>query len=168
MSSAAPLETHMVDISAKAPTARQATARAEVLMRPETLAALLDGAVPKGDVLTIAKIAGIQGAKRCSDLIPLCHPLNLTGVEIVLEPLSERSGLEILATVKVDGRTGVEMEALTAVSTAALTVYDMCKGLDKEMVISEIYLLQKRGGKSGDFTHPRAAQTSVVQESKDV
>ncbi len=140
----------MVDVTAKAVTARVATARAVVRMKNETLAMIVDGRHAKGDVLAVARIAGIQGAKRTSDLIPLCHPLMIGSVKVDLAPISAAE-LEILATVKVSGPTGVEMEALTACSVAALTVYDMCKAVDKGMVIEQIALLAKRGGKSGDY-----------------
>lgn len=140
----------MVDVTAKAVTARVATARAVVRMREETLAMIVDGQHAKGDVLAVARIAGIQAAKRTSDLIPLCHPLMIGSVKLDLTPISA-DALEILATVKVSGTTGVEMEALTACSVSALTVYDMCKAVDKGMVIEQIALLAKQGGKSGDF-----------------
>jgi cyclic pyranopterin monophosphate synthase len=140
----------MVDVTAKAVTARVATARAVVRMREETLAMIVDGQHSKGDVLAVARIAGIQAAKRTSDLIPLCHPLMIGSVKLDLTPISSEV-LEILATVKVSGTTGVEMEALTACSVSALTVYDMCKAVDKGMVIEQIALLAKQGGKSGDY-----------------
>jgi cyclic pyranopterin phosphate synthase len=140
----------MVDVTAKAVTARVATARAVVRMREETLAMIVDGQHSKGDVLAVARIAGIQAAKRTSDLIPLCHPLMIGSVKLDLTPISAEA-LEILATVKVSGTTGVEMEALTACSVSALTVYDMCKAVDKGMVIEQIALLAKQGGKSGDY-----------------
>lgn len=152
---ATPLETRMADISDKTVTRREALARGRVRMMPETLAAVVNGQVPKGDVLTIARIAGIQGAKRCPDLIPLCHPLLLTGVEIELTPVDD--GISVEATVRCEGRTGVEMEALCAVSAAALTIYDMCKPIDKAIVIDEIMLISKRGGKSGDFSREQGA-----------
>lgn len=140
----------MVDVTEKAVTARVATARAVVRMQGETLAMIVDGKHAKGDVLAVARIAGIQAAKRTSELIPLCHPLMISSVKVALEPMSENE-LEILATVKVSGVTGVEMEALTACSVSALTVYDMCKAVDKAMVIEQIALLAKQGGKSGDY-----------------
>ncbi|MGV3524953.1 MAG: cyclic pyranopterin monophosphate synthase MoaC [Candidatus Sericytochromatia bacterium] len=143
----------MADITDKPVTHRVASARGEVRMRPETLDAILDGQTPKGDVLTIAQLAGIQGAKRCPDLIPLCHPLLLSGVEVHLYPDRAHSRVVIQATVKNQGQTGVEMEALCAVSAAALTLYDMCKGIDREMVIADIGVLRKSGGQSGDFVH---------------
>jgi len=141
----------MVDVSAKAETVREATARGRVSMRPETLALIVEGRVPKGDVLAIARVAGIMAAKRTPDLIPLCHPLQLSGVEVALTPDHASPGIDIEATVRTTGRTGVEMEALTAVSAAALTVYDMCKAVERGMRIEGIRLVAKSGGKSGDF-----------------
>ncbi len=141
-------EANMVDISAKSDTARIAIATGRVRMQPSTLRQIIDGAAAKGDVLAVARIAGIQGAKRCADLIPLCHPLPLARVSISFETLSEEL-LGIRAETRVTGKTGVEMEALTAVSVAALTVYDMCKAEDKGMVIENICLELKSGGKSG-------------------
>jgi cyclic pyranopterin phosphate synthase len=143
-------EASMVDVSGKSESRRVALAGARVTMRPETLAEIVDGGVPKGDVLAVARVAGIQAAKRCSDLIPLCHPLPISKVRVDFEAASD-SALEITAEVTVTGKTGVEMEALTAVSVAALTVYDMCKALDKGMVIEDVRLLRKTGGKSGDW-----------------
>jgi cyclic pyranopterin phosphate synthase len=139
----------MVDVSAKAETAREATAKGRVRMQPETLALIRAGDAPKGDVLAAARLAGIFAAKRTSDLIPLCHPLPLTALEVDLV-LSDTS-VEITATVRSTGRTGVEMEALTAVSIAALTLYDMVKSVDRGMVIEAIRVTHKSGGKSGDF-----------------
>jgi cyclic pyranopterin phosphate synthase len=144
-------EANMVDVSAKPDTRRVAIATGRVRMSPETLREILDGGVPKGDVLAVARIAGIQGAKRCADLIPLCHPLPLDKVGVSFEATAPDC-LEIRAECRVTGRTGVEMEALTAVSIAALTVYDMCKALDKGMVIEAIGLERKEGGKSGTWT----------------
>jgi len=140
----------MVDVSAKDETERIAIAEAVVRMRPETLALIQSGGLPKGDVLATARIAGIMAAKRTSELIPLCHPLAITGVTVELAPDGDRA-LRIEATVKTTGKTGVEMEALTAASVAALTVYDMCKAVEKGMVIDGVRLLEKRGGKSGDW-----------------
>jgi cyclic pyranopterin phosphate synthase len=141
----------MVDISAKDVTTRLATARATVEMKPETLQMIEAGAAKKGDVLATARIAGIIAAKRTSDLIPLCHPLAISKAEIAFA--AKRSGvLEITATVTVDGKTGVEMEALTAAAIAALTVYDMVKAVDRGMRITEICLVEKSGGKSGRYT----------------
>ena len=140
----------MVDVSDKSETARTATAEAIVRMRPETLALVQQGGMPKGDVLATARIAGIMAAKRTPDLIPLCHPLPITGVTLDLEPSGDDS-LVIRATVKTTGKTGVEMEALTAASIAALTVYDMCKAVEKGMRIESVRLIEKHGGKSGDW-----------------
>jgi indole-3-glycerol phosphate synthase len=144
----------MVDVSDKAETDRIAVAGARVVMRPETLARLQAGDIAKGDVLAVARIAGIMAAKRTSDLIPLCHPLGLTSVEVELACMPDRSSVEITATCRLNGRTGVEMEALTAASVAALTIYDMCKAIDRGMTITDLRLLRKSGGKSGDFVAP--------------
>ncbi len=141
----------MVDVGDKAVTTRTAIAAGEVRMAPATLAAIRDGAAPKGDVLAAARIAGIMAAKHTPDLIPLCHTLLLTKVAVDLEIDEAESRVLITATVRCSGQTGVEMEALTAVSVAALTIYDMAKALDKAMVIGAIRLLEKRGGKSGDW-----------------
>ena len=141
----------MVDVSDKDVTERVAIARGSVVMAPETLALIQDGQVKKGDVLTIAQLAGIMGAKKTPDLIPLCHPLSLTSVKVTLSLDPARNAVDIEARCKLKGRTGVEMEALTAVSTAALTVYDMVKAADKSMRIENIHLVYKAGGKSGEF-----------------
>lgn len=141
----------MVDVSAKAETLREATARGRVLMLPATLALIVDGQMPKGDVLAVARVAGIMAAKRTPDLIPLCHPIQIAGVEVVLTPDPASSTIEIEATVRTTGQTGVEMEALTAVSVAALTVYDMCKAVERGMRIEAVRLVAKSGGKSGDY-----------------
>ena len=142
----------MVDVSAKAATERVAVASGRVLMRPETLALIERGGVKKGDVLSVAQLAGIMGAKRTADLIPLCHPLALSAVRVELVCTAEPPAVEITATCRVRGQTGVEMEALCAVSTAALTVYDMCKAVDRGMTITDIRLRHKAGGRSGSFT----------------
>lgn len=139
----------MVDVSDKDITERSATARGSIFMQPETLRLIATRGFKKGDVLSIAQLAGIMGAKRTPDLIPLCHPLALTKVEVTLTCDTDRNAVDITATCKLKGRTGVEMEALTAVSVAALTVYDMCKAVDKGMRISDIRLTHKEGGKSG-------------------
>lgn len=144
-------EAHMVDVSAKAVTARVATAEGWVRMSPHTLAVVTEGRAAKGDVLAVARIAGITGAKRTADLIPLCHPLPITKVALSLEPDAALPGVRITATVKTNGQTGVEMEALTAVSTAALTLYDMVKAVEKTMEIGGIRLVIKDGGASGRF-----------------
>jgi len=141
----------MVDVSAKPETERIAVAGATISMQPATLRLILEGGVKKGDVLGVARLAGIMGAKRTSELIPLCHPLGLSSVSLELRPVPERNAVEITATCKTTGRTGVEMEALTAASVAALTVYDMCKAVDRGMIISEVRLLKKSGGKSGTY-----------------
>jgi cyclic pyranopterin monophosphate synthase len=141
----------MVDVSDKAETERTATAKGSVIMQPTTLALIRDGGVKKGDVLSVARLAGIMGAKKTPDLIPLCHPLALTSVQVDLTLDEARNAVDVTATCKVTGKTGVEMEALTAVSVAALTVYDMCKAVDKGMQIVDIRLTHKSGGKSGTF-----------------
>ena len=146
----------MVDVGEKPETARTAVARGSVMLSPATIALLRDSAVPKGDVLATARIAGIQAAKRTSELIPLCHPLQLTHCAVDLHILDDR--VEIEATAAITGRTGVEMEALTAVSVAALTVYDMVKAVDRSAVITNIRLEYKSGGKSGDFRRSGDAQ----------
>ncbi|MGJ3257032.1 MAG: cyclic pyranopterin monophosphate synthase MoaC [Alcanivorax sp.] len=140
----------MVDVTDKAETQREATARARIRMKPQTLAMIRDQRHPKGDVIATARIAGIQAAKKTWDLIPMCHPLLLSKVTVVIEEAGQDS-LEILTTCKLKGVTGVEMEALTAASVAALTLYDMCKAVDRGMVIEEICLLEKSGGHSGHY-----------------
>ena len=144
----------MVDVGGKDITERTATAQGSVLMQAETLKAIQDGGHKKGDVLGVARLAGIMAGKRTPDLIPLCHPLALTSVQVDLVCDAERNAVDITATCKLTGRTGVEMEALTAVSVAALTVYDMCKAVDRAMRITEIRLTHKAGGKSGNFEAP--------------
>ena len=141
----------MVDVSEKAATARLATAEAQIVMQPETLALITEGRAKKGDVIGVARLAGIMGAKRTADLIPLCHPLPVTKVTVDLEPDRDLPGLRITASVKTTGQTGVEMEALTAASTAALTVYDMCKAVDRGMRIEGLRVILKDGGKSGRY-----------------
>jgi cyclic pyranopterin phosphate synthase len=141
----------MVDVTAKDETAREAVAEGLVLMQPETLALILDRKAAKGDVFSVARVAGIMAAKKTPGLIPLCHPLSVSSVNIEFEPDKERSCVLVRATVRIFGRTGVEMEALTAVAVAGLTVYDMCKSTDRTMTISEIRLMKKSGGKSGTF-----------------
>lgn len=145
----------MVDVGDKDVTRREATAAAEVRMKAETLRAIVGGSLPKGDVLAVARVAGILAAKRTHELVPMCHPLPITAVTIEIEPDAARRRLAIRATVRVDGKTGVEMEALTAVSVAALTVYDMAKAVDRGMTIERVRLLAKSGGKSGDFRRSR-------------
>jgi cyclic pyranopterin phosphate synthase len=141
----------MVDVGEKPDTERVAVAKGEIAMQPETLRLIAKGGVPKGDVLTTAQIAGIMAAKRTPDLIPLCHPLQLTKVDVEFEIDEDKSRIEITATVRCRGKTGVEMEALTAVSVAALTIYDMAKAVEKTMRIGNIRLVEKRGGKSEDW-----------------
>ena len=141
----------MVDVSGKAVTARTATARARVVMQPATLAMIEAGTAKKGDVLGVARLAGIMAAKRTADLIPLCHPLPIASVKVDLEADAAASAISITATVRTTGQTGVEMEALTAASVAALTVYDMCKAVDRSMRIEGLRVTHKAGGKSGDF-----------------
>ena len=141
----------MVDVGGKAITERLAVAGATVSMRAETLALLDQGAHKKGDVLAVARIAGIQAAKKCSDLIPLCHPLLLNSVEVSFHIDQQASAVHIEGSCKVSGKTGVEMEALTAVTVAALTIYDMCKAVDRGMEINQVGLLEKKGGKSGQW-----------------
>ena len=140
---------HMVEVTAKDDTLRVAIARGTILMKPETIELIVASRIKKGDVLSVAQVAGIMGAKKTSDVIPMCHPLMLTGVDLSFEIEVDRIFIE--ASVKTVGKTGVEMEALTAVSIAALTIYDMCKAADKSMVISDITLIKKTGGKSGDY-----------------
>lgn len=144
-------DAQMVDVSDKNNTAREAKAGAVVLMKPETLELIVSGSHKKGDVLAVARVAGIQAAKKCWELIPLCHPLMLSKVSIELTPNQEKSCIEIIATAKLNGKTGVEMEALTAASIAALTIYDMCKAVDRFMRIDNVQLLEKKGGKSGHW-----------------
>ena len=142
---------HMVDVGDKSVTERIAVAEGRVLMNAETLGMITGGTAKKGDVLGVARLAGIMASKKTSDLIPLCHPLPLNKVSVELEPEQDPPAIRITATCKVSGKTGVEMEALTAVSVASLTVYDMCKAVQKDMVIDQVRLLHKAGGKSGDF-----------------
>ncbi|MEG4074657.1 cyclic pyranopterin monophosphate synthase MoaC [Microcoleus sp. Pol14C2] len=149
-------EAQMVDVSAKVPTVRQAVAAGRVRMLPETFAAIEAGNAPKGDVLGTARLAGIMAAKQTAHLIPLCHPLPLSSVEVQVMPDAGLPGYQIRATVKIKAETGVEMEALTAVSVAALTLYDMAKGLEKSIAIESIRLVSKSGGKSGDYENLEA------------
>ncbi len=141
----------MVDVTKKDVTDRIAVARGTVFMQPETLALIREKKVEKGDVFSVARVAGIMAAKKTPDLIPMCHPLNITSVEILLTPKQNPARVEIEAIVKVTGQTGVEMEAMTAAAACGLTIYDMCKAVDREMSISEIRLVKKSGGKSGTF-----------------
>lgn len=141
----------MVDVSEKPSTHREATAEGTIRVNEAVFRAIEDRTVKKGDVLTVAQVAGIMGTKRTSELIPMCHPLSLTGVSVTFETDPETFAVKAICTVRTDGRTGVEMEALTGVSAALLTIYDMCKAIDRRMVIENIHLLEKTGGKSGDF-----------------
>ncbi|MCK8061128.1 MULTISPECIES: cyclic pyranopterin monophosphate synthase MoaC [unclassified Fusibacter] len=141
----------MVSVDEKTDSLRTAIATGEIVVSEETFRRVKNGGVKKGDVITVAQIAGIMGAKRTSDIIPMCHPLNLTGADLSFDLIEAENTIRITATVKVMGKTGVEMEALTAVSVAALTIYDMCKAIDKDMVIQNIYLKEKIGGKSGHY-----------------
>ncbi|GBQ31773.1 cyclic pyranopterin monophosphate synthase MoaC [Gluconacetobacter azotocaptans] len=150
----------MVDVSDKPTTARQAVARGRVSMRAETLEMILSGGMPKGDVLAVSRIAGIMAAKKTADLIPLCHPLPLSSVRVGLVVAQDGAGIDIEAYVGTAGPTGVEMEALTAVSVAALTLYDMCKAVDRGMTIEAIYLERKSGGRSGLYERPGAGERS--------
>ncbi len=149
---------HMVDVTEKAITEREATAQAVVNMLPATLELIVSGGHKKGDVFSVARIAGIQAAKRCHELIPLCHPLLLTAIDVQLEADADNSCVHISARCKLTGQTGVEMEALTAASVAALTIYDMCKAVDRGMVISQLQLQEKRGGKSGQWQRGSESQ----------
>ena len=145
-------QARMVDVSAKDVTTRQATARGRIAMQAETLALITEGRAKKGDVLAAARIAGIMAAKKTHELIPLCHPLLISGVSVDFTPDAKAGLIEVEATVKVEGKTGVEMEALTAVSVACLTIYDMCKSADRAMRIGDIRLVEKSGGKSGHYS----------------
>ncbi len=147
-------KSRMVDVSNKNKTERVAVAAGSVVMAPDTMKLITEGGVKKGDVLSVARLAGIMGAKKTPDLIPLCHPLALDSVEVDLVCDPERNAVDITATCKVTGRTGVEMEALTAAAVAALTIYDMCKAVDRGMRITEIRLVHKSGGKSGTYDAP--------------
>ncbi len=144
----------MVDVSAKQETLREATASATVTMQPRTFSRIINREIEKGDVLAVAQVAGIMAAKRTADIIPMCHPLNLASVDMEFVTRQETSAIEVRSTAKIVSRTGIEMEALVAVSAASLTIYDMCKAIDRGMVISDIKLLRKSGGKSGTFARP--------------
>lgn len=145
----------MVDVSSKEETLREAVAFARIKMKRETLERIKEGTIKKGDVLAVAQVAGIMGAKSTPHIIPMCHPIMISGCDLSFKCDFEKNCIEITSVVRNTGQTGVEMEALTAASTAALTIYDMCKAVDKEMVISEIMLMKKSGGKSGDFIRER-------------
>ena len=152
----------MVDVGEKADSERVAVARGAVTMQPETLRLIIEGNMKKGDVLTLAEVAGVMAAKRTSELIPLCHPLLLTHINVTCTPVVESSRVEIEATVRLKGKTGVEMEALTAVSVAGLTIYDMAKAVDRSMRLTDVRLVAKSGGRSGDYV---AGQESPGRES---
>lgn len=141
----------MVDVSDKSDTVREAVASGSVYMKKETLQKVIEGSIKKGDVLSVAQVGGIMGAKNTPNIIPMCHPIMITGCDISFKFDMENSKIDIIATAKTTGKTGIEMEALTAVSVAGLTIYDMCKAIDKEMIISNIMLIKKSGGKSGVF-----------------
>jgi cyclic pyranopterin phosphate synthase len=147
-------QAHMVDVGGKAATHRVAVASGRIVMKPETLSLVESGTAKKGDVLGVARIAGIQAAKKTSDLIPLCHPLALTRVAVVFAVVRDANAVDCTATVETVGPTGVEMEALTAVQVALLTVYDMCKAVDRGMTITDVHVREKHGGKSGSYVHP--------------
>ncbi|HEU4851868.1 MAG TPA: cyclic pyranopterin monophosphate synthase MoaC [Telluria sp.] len=153
-------QAHMVDVGAKADTHRIAVARGTIRMKPETLALVQSGAAKKGDVLGIARVAAIMGAKRTSDLVPLCHPLAITKVAVDFEIGATRNCVHCRAQVETVGKTGVEMEALTAVQVGLLTIYDMCKAVDRGMVMTDVQVVEKHGGKSGDWSIPAAANAS--------
>jgi len=156
----------MVDVSEKPQTAREAVAAGSVYMKPDTIRLIRDRAIPKGDVIAAARVAGIMGAKKTSELVPMCHPLALTSVTVDMNIDEKKSRIDLEAKVKTVGRTGVEMEALTAVSVAALTIYDMCKAVDREMTISDIMLMEKRGGRSGEFRRSTASPVARKTAAK--
>ena len=150
----------MVDVSKKTETLREAVVRGSIFMNPKTFKSIMSGKIAKGDVLAVAKVAGIMAAKKTAEIIPMCHPLNLSHVEINLFPSEKESRIDIESKVKIKGRTGVEMEGFVAVAAAGLTIYDMCKAIDRGMVISDIHLAKKTGGKSGTYT-VRSAEFGV-------
>ena len=154
-------EVHMVEVGDRAPTQRQATAEGTISMRPEVLELLLAGQAPKGDVLAVARVAAIQAAKRTWELIPLCHPIALSGVSVELQPCPDGSGLRLEATARTTGSTGVEMEALTAVQVGLLTLYDMLKSADPAMTIGSVRLLHKSGGRHGEWRRPEPSEQGV-------
>jgi len=149
----------MVDVSKKGETLREAVVRGSIFMNPKTYNSIMSGKIAKGDVLAVAKVAGIMAAKKTSEIIPMCHPLNLSHVEINFHPFEKESRIDIEAKVKIKAQTGVEMEGFVAVATAGLTIYDMCKAIDRGIVLSNIHLVKKTGGKSGTYT----AQSSKVK-----
>jgi cyclic pyranopterin phosphate synthase len=146
----------MVDVSKKAETMREAVVRGSIFMNPKTFKKIMSGDIAKGDVLSVAKVAGIMAAKRTSEIIPMCHPLNLSHVEINFYPIEKESRIDIETKVKIKAQTGIEMEGFVAVATAGLTIYDMCKAIDRGMVLSNIHLVMKKGGKSGTYQLRRA------------
>jgi len=157
----------MVDVSDKEITTRIAVASGEIHMQPDTLARIQQGKLKKGDVLAVADVAAVMGAKKTPDLIPMCHPLMLSGIDVSFSELTDACGLKVQVSVKCNGKTGVEMEALTAVSTALLTIYDMCKAVDKGMTLSNICLDKKTGGKSGDFQRDLGLSKGKMQMADD-
>ena len=150
----------MVDVSKKKETLREAVVRGSIFMNPKTFKSIRSGRIAKGDVLAVAKVAGIMAAKRTSEIIPMCHPLNLSHVEISFHPFEKESRIDIEATVRIKAQTGVEMEGFVAVATAGLTIYDMCKAIDRGMVLSNIHLVKKTGGKSGTYSAKRKAHSA--------
>jgi cyclic pyranopterin phosphate synthase len=150
----------MADVSGKVETLREAIVGGSVSMKPETFTKIMSGKITKGDVFAVARVAGIMAAKKTSEIIPMCHPLNLSHVEINFEPIKEKSRIDIEARVRIKAQTGVEMEGLVAVTAAGLTIYDMCKAIDRGMVLSNIHLVMKKGGKSGTFVAKRKAQSA--------
>jgi cyclic pyranopterin phosphate synthase len=150
----------MVDVSKKAETTREAVVRGSVFMNPDTFKQIISGTIAKGDVFAVARVAGIMAAKKTSEIIPMCHPLNLAHVEIDFIPFEKERRIDIEATVRIRASTGVEMEGFVAVAAAGLTIYDMCKAIDRGMVVSDIHLVKKRGGKSGTYTAKRKAQSA--------
>ena len=150
----------MVDVSKKAETLREAVVRGSVFMNPKTFRSIMSGKIKKGDVFAVAKVAGIMAAKKTSEIIPMCHPLHLSHVEVNFYPVEKESRIDIEAKVRIKAQTGVEMEGFVAVATAGLTIYDMCKAIDRGMVISNIHLAKKTGGKSGTYTAKRRAQSA--------
>jgi len=156
----------MVDVSGKAQTLREAIVRGSVSMKPETFKKIMSGKITKGDVFAVARVAGMMAAKKTSEIIPMCHPLNLSHVEINFEPIKEKSRIDIKARVRIKSQTGVEMEGLVAVTVAGLTIYDMCKAIDRGMVLSNIHLVMKKGGKSGTYLRTQGAKGSRIQGVK--
>ena len=150
----------MVDVSKKRETLREAVVRGSVFMNPRTFKRIMSGKIAKGDVLAVAKVAGIMAAKRTSEIIPMCHPLNLSHIEINFHPLEKESRIDVEGKVRIKGQTGVEMEGFVAVAAAGLTIYDMCKAIDRGMVFSNIHLVKKTGGKSGTYIVKRKAQSA--------